>query len=853
MKKNIFAYLLLLSLCLSGKEVSFPLEWNTSYSTALPYEVEIDRKRLAEIAGTAENTGFEVVAIANGKETPLKTVLHRGALKNTTSLRFTVPEGTASLLCRAVGKGELSEIAESQNIFANVLSANAAAKWKCDPGVSAKATADGMVFRCSRPGEFTAICDVDVPQEYAGKPVRLELDLKSNTPIPWSNINSIDQLDADGKLLPECAVRIDWISHMRPYGVLSKFRENGRLHPDVKKLRFRIRMRYIKRVYGLDGMKLTDPVAACVPELEISRLNLRCAAELPFPKYDDRFFGEGVTGKPGDFSLRLSDGDAFFHPTASQTVWGDTRQVRSKEELFFPIHDGTIEFFLKPDDWSYVSPKRHVVLVNAWNAHGLRGGRTVPPRNDLFELRYMPDKKKIGIMLKDAKDKVVYRECSAEIPAGKWNHLAAQWSKNGGIQIFVNGKKVMDDSSYSYTPIDISKESHPNAVIPMQITFGCLAKHARGDNRYSRVENPDYQGLIDNIRASDGIRYKEDFVPETVSAIDRATRSFFSFNRDFNGVSGAGSRFINATIRSKYAKRDRFIAIDGKEKKAYMPLEIKADNDPAKVLDPVNYKVLPSKADFHSGRKSIRKVFDTAAGGSFELDAPDKLYMDYIEITNDKNGEQMFCPIVVNDGEIDPRSYADIRETLQLDKLSNRERVEKLFRFILGASDYFMNHQADFPAGSNTPVSVEYLSLSMLNGYCGFECGPLNELVANLFTSSGDAPARLIGSYAHCFEGVYYDNKTRVYDLSAQKFFPSFDNTTAATLDEIDDNAGLLPRVSSSPGHFIRLTTRGGAYLNNPSIQEKSGVVLNPRESFRIYFANDGAVNDLQYEPRAGH
>ena len=128
MKRNIFAYLLLLSLCLSGKEMSFPLEWNTSYSTALSYEVEIDRKRLAEIAGTAENTGFEVVAIANGKETPLKTVLHRGALKNTTSLRFTVPEGTASLLCRAVGKGELSEIAESQNIFANVLSANAAAK-----------------------------------------------------------------------------------------------------------------------------------------------------------------------------------------------------------------------------------------------------------------------------------------------------------------------------------------------------------------------------------------------------------------------------------------------------------------------------------------------------------------------------------------------------------------------------------------------------------------------------------------------------------------------------------------------------------------------------------------------------
>ena len=65
MKRNIFAYLLLLSLCLSGKEVSFPLEWNSSYSTAMPYEVEIDRKRLAEIAGTVEDTGFE--GESNGK------------------------------------------------------------------------------------------------------------------------------------------------------------------------------------------------------------------------------------------------------------------------------------------------------------------------------------------------------------------------------------------------------------------------------------------------------------------------------------------------------------------------------------------------------------------------------------------------------------------------------------------------------------------------------------------------------------------------------------------------------------------------------------------------------------------
>lgn len=853
MKRTIFSGVLLLTLCLSGKEVTFPLEWNRTYDTAVPYEVEIDRKRLAEISGTAEDTNFEVTAIADGKRIPLKTVLYKGALKNTTSLQFTVPAGTTALECKAVGKGELSEIPESRNLFSGVLSGKSVKNWKCNRGVTVKATPDGMLFHSNRPGEFSAYCDVDVPAECAGKPVRLELDLKSDTPIPWSNINAIEQLDANGKVLPECAVRMDWISHMRPYGVLSKFRENGRLRPDVKKLRFTVRLRCIKRKYGLDGLPLKKPAESCEPKLEISRLVLRCAGELPFPKYDDRFFGEGVSGKPGDFSLKLSDGDAFFHPTASQTVWGDTRQVRDPKEFFFPIGDGTIEFFLKPDDWKYVAPKTHVVLVNTWNAHGLKGGRSVPPRNNLFELRYMPNEKKLGIMIKDAKDKSVYREAAAEIPAGKWNHVAAQWSKNGGVQLFVNGKKVMDDKKWSCAPIDISKESHPNAIVPMQVTFGCLSTRSRGDNRYSRIQQPDYKGLIDNIRSSDVVRYQGDFEPVVSPAVDRDTRSFFSFDRSFDGTSGYGHRFINGSTRSKYARCDRYIVFDGKDKKAYYPTAINPDNDPAKVLDPVNYKVLPRPEDFRSARKVVRKVFETGVGKSFEFDAPDKLYMDYIEITNHPGGAGMYYPLVVNEGEIDPRSFADIRNSLQLDKLSGRERVEKLFRFVMGASDYFMNHQADFPAQSNTPVSVEYLSLSMLNGYCGFECGPLNELVANLFTSCGDAPARLIGSYAHCFEGVHYDNKTRVYDLSAQKFFPSFDNSTAATLDEIDDNAGLLPRVGSNPGHFIRLTTRGGAYLNNPSIQAKTGIILNPRESFRIYFSNDGAGNDLQYEPRAGN
>ena len=851
MKKSLFAVFLLLALTSSGKEVTFPLEWNRSYDTAVPYEVEIDRKRLAEVSGTAEDTNFEVTAVCGDKRTPLKTVLYKGALKNTTALRFTVPAGTTALECKAAGKGELAEIPVTDNLFAGALAGNSAAKWKRHSAISVAATGEGMLFHCKRYGEYSASYEVDVPAECAGKPVRLELDVKSYTPVPWSNINFIEQLDANGKVLPEGAVRPDWISHMRPFGVLTQMRENGRLRPDVKKLRFQLRMRNVKRAVGLDGKTLKNP-ADCEAKLEISRLVLRSAAELPFPKYDDRFFGGGASGKPGDYSLKLSDGDAFFYPVGSQAVWGDTRQVRDPYELYFPVGDGTVEFFLKPDDWKYVASGGHVILMEAFNILGMRGWKSAPARKEIFELRYIPGTKRIAILLQDGKNRKISREVQGEIPAGKWNHIAAQWSKTGGVQIFINGKNVLDEKKWNFEPLDLAKESHPNAVMPMQVTVGCTAMRARGNNRYSRKEHPDLAGYIDNIRTSGVARYSGDFTPSADLPIDRETRSFFSFDRTFDGVSGAGQRFINGTTRSKHSRYDHYVNINGKEKKVYHPLAVTPENDPAKVLDPVNYPVIPAPEDFKASRKVVRKVFETAVGKSFELEAPDKVSMDYIEITNHPGASSMNFPLVINEGEIDPRSFADIRATLQLDKLSDRERVDKLFRFVLGASDYFMNHQADFPAGSNTPVSVEYLSLSMLNGYCGFECGPLNELVANLFTASGDAPARLIGSYAHCFEGVFYDNKTRVYDLSSQKFFPSFDNRTAATLDEIDDNAGLLPRLGGSPHHFIRLTTRGGMYLNSPSIQSKSGVFLNPRESLRIYFANNGEMNDLQYEPRAG-
>ena len=56
------------------------------------------------------------------------------------------------------------------------------------------------------------------------------------------------------------------------------------------------------------------------------------------------------------------------------------------------------------------------------------------------------------------------------------------------------------------------------------------------------------------------------------------------------------------------------------------------------------------------------------------------------------------CPLVypalVNKGEFDPRSFGDLADSLLngRENLSDRERANAVFQFVLGASDYFMQH-----------------------------------------------------------------------------------------------------------------------------------------------------------------
>ena len=71
---------------LSAAAVTFPLEWNSTYRTDVPYEIEISPEKLGAKC-------FTVFA----DEVPLETTVFRGKLPGTIALHFTVPAGTKGL------------------------------------------------------------------------------------------------------------------------------------------------------------------------------------------------------------------------------------------------------------------------------------------------------------------------------------------------------------------------------------------------------------------------------------------------------------------------------------------------------------------------------------------------------------------------------------------------------------------------------------------------------------------------------------------------------------------------------------------------------------------------------------
>ena len=95
---------------------TFPLEWNATYDTSVPREVEILPAKLVGMGLMRAGDGFKV--LADGQ--PLAVKALDGKEPGSVRLRFTVPSGTKSLTCETGPDGAKAEASDG-GLFAGAL------------------------------------------------------------------------------------------------------------------------------------------------------------------------------------------------------------------------------------------------------------------------------------------------------------------------------------------------------------------------------------------------------------------------------------------------------------------------------------------------------------------------------------------------------------------------------------------------------------------------------------------------------------------------------------------------------------------------------------------------------------
>ncbi len=831
------------------------LEWNVNRDVSVPYEVTVDTRKLkAEFAkpdclSHSAYTCFAVEAtLADGKvaDVPCEALPGPSGDRREITLRFTPPKGTRALTLVADASPRRFEVRDTttcDNLFVGAVTAANAAKWQCPNEGRITRHRNGILLELTKRDGATRdfTYTVDVPAGAAGRPVRLELDVRSLSKMTWPNPIVIRQLDAAGRELPEAVVDPRWTSHMRPPEKTCYFREEGRIHPRAKKLKLVVSARYLTSPYDNHGLELKDP-EALMPRLLVTRLNLRVAALLPFPRYDDESFPAGVSGGEGDHALKVGGENIFWYQTRSQASWAEARPILEAKDIFYPLGDGTAEAWFNAA-WPAGDNREYHLFSAVHSAAHTEESAYLETRGQIMQAYYRPATAELALKFIDWKGKRFEGSAKCALPSNGWMHAAVTWRAGGEGTLWIDGRAAVKVPLKDFVPFPLDKSMrYPNDVGPVE--FYCGGTHFSGRQKNEINPNhPAVPGKLDLLRVSSGVRYSGDFVPAKTFALDDATRALFTFDRTFDGTSAGGWGHVPGCYRKLTDIRSHHVSVNGKQV-VYYPLELPSWMNPKQVLHDMKYTVLPSAADFSLARERKLAVQTMQSGETMKLEAPEGVVTDYIEYEN-IGSKCVRYPMLIGKGEVDPRSFGDIADTIGTDGMKDFQKCNRLFDLVLYASDYSQNHLATFAPGSDVPQSVEYKALMMLNAYCGFECGPLNNLAANVFACSGVCPSAQTAGVGHSFEEVFFDRKNRIYDLSARKFFPAMDNESVADLGDVDAEPYVIGRMDGRIGGFMRNGTRGH-YVQNPAYQEKVGVTLAPGERFRLWRINDGHMNDLQ-------
>ena len=610
------------------------------------------------------------------------------------------------------------------------------------------------------------------------------------------------------------------------------------------------------------GRPLAD-LSARLPDVSLGRLCVRVAAELPFPKWNDSFFGPGVSGADSDASIVLGGGKThgFFFQTHSRGCWSGAKSAKSESEMFFPAGAGTVEAWVRPcwRDFAKtcsggVATGAAVVFAAYGNYDYVKPAAIADidiPMDDVMRVAYRPGDGAWEVSMVDWRGHRFAQTFKGlpRLEDGEWTHVALEWTPGDRATLFVGGKKAAELPLEGFEPIplgDAKYAKYLDDLWAVELYFGCSRTATRTDKKYGEVDpaHPFFEGLGDSLRVSSGLRYAAAFEPERRFEIDPATRALFSFDRSFDGVSVGGFRFIPGTVWAKEDRIDHVLKTDGGSI-AYYPEAIAPGKDPVVAMRRSRMDELPSEVDFNRLRSRKTAKATMRDGDVVEVECAACACPDFTEYANNSQVPVRY-PILVRDGMVDPRSLGDIADSFALDGLSERQRVELVFNWLCTLFDYFFCPTARFRPDSDSAERATGTIMPMLNAYCGFECGSMNWLGVSLFTTVAGCPSMLMPVYHHSLNQVRFGGKSHVYDLSHQTFAVAMDNETSAGLDDGHAQAAVWSRARLLPERYVRRGLRDTLVVERDiAYDEKYAPVLNPGERARFTFCNRGGLNNL--------
>ena len=681
-----------------------------------------------------------------------------------------------------------------------------------------------------------------IAPKYAGMPVTLIFDAKSNSKAMWPLAIDIVNLDAKRRIIGQRVCDLRWATVQTVPGKAFHQRLEGHIDPNAKYLRIRLRAARAgqKRLFDTLGKPLADTKSS-LPDIDIKRFVLIPGNHAALPGANPELYIEGV--KKGTSALKLAGNTSPLFNNFSAVIWSESGNVRKQNEMFWPLGtDGTAEFYVKFDKL----PKRPSVLLEN-GRNGKPAFLRLEVKRDMFFVKFNG----YDQPLKNGKERMTSFQFSKTVPAklstGKWTHVAVTWDKNG-VALFVDGKKLMSETIKIAPVSAILKNQSRTNNIAEYTAFGADTHRFTSGNP---VGQKYLEGAVDELRISKKVRYTADFTPAKEFKVDSDTCALFSYEKNFDGKCGFSPGLISGSIYAADVppKADilKIETRDGKNSVVrYVPKNIPDSNIPQYFIRETSYPVLPTPEDFKMARvsKSVTKTLRN--GQKIEFTAAKHAVPEYVEVK--ATTKPVKAPFLRHHGEIDARSFADVANSIDFsDCPDEHSKARKAFDFLVSSTDYFTFSAADFPRYSDVPIHAGSHGLVAINSYAAFQCGPLNGIASGLYVNGLGFPAVLTFGNGHLFQQVMLNGKLRVFDLSAQQYFPSRNQDDAASLDELERDIYLFQRTRRPVGgasHFFRMGKRGSHTVANAP-RERLEYTLYPGESFRYYPANNGLSNDL--------